>query len=228
MKLLSVDTSSAACSVALLADGQIHERYAEQDREHTRLLVPMISELLALAEVRIADVDALVLGNGPGSFIGMRISASLVQGLAFAAQRPVVSVSSLLAVAEAVFASHACDEVIVAQDAHMNEVYLGRFRRDSDGHVQSIVNESLHEQGRIDGLEGDVVRLAAGAGWARYPDLYAANEHQISGMADQLYPVASRLLPAAIRAVERGELSDPADIEPCYLRHEVAVRPAQP
>ena len=71
------------------------------------------------------DLDAIVLGNGPGSFIGMRIAASVAQGLAYGAGLNIVPVSSLAAVAAEVMAETGADRVIVAQDAHMNEVYLG-------------------------------------------------------------------------------------------------------
>ena len=85
MKLLALDTSSVACSVALQIGDDVVERHEEQPREHTRLLMPMIESLLADAGVVLSDLDAIVLGNGPGSFIGMRIAASVAQGLAFGA-----------------------------------------------------------------------------------------------------------------------------------------------
>ena len=68
MNLLAIDTSSVACSVALQHGGDVAERHEEQAREHTRLLVPMIQELLQQASVELTDLDAIVLGNGPGSF----------------------------------------------------------------------------------------------------------------------------------------------------------------
>ncbi len=95
MKLLAVDTSSLACSVALLVDETVSERHEEQAREHTRLLVPMMRELLHESGVHSEDLDAIVLGNGPGSFIGMRIAASVAQGLAFGSATKIAPVSSL-------------------------------------------------------------------------------------------------------------------------------------
>ena len=162
MNLLAIDTSSVACSVALSLGDQIYERHAEQAREHTQLLVPMIEQLLKEGAASLADLDAFVLGNGPGSFIGMRISASLVQGMAFGVSKPVIPVSSMLAVAEAVFDERDCDEVIVAQDAHMNEVYLGRYTRAPNGAVTPRIEEQLHEQARISALGDDIERVAAG------------------------------------------------------------------
>ena len=85
MRHLAIDTSSTSCSVALRSGDDVLARYEEQEREHTRLLMPMIRDVLAEAGLAVEDLDAIVLGNGPGSFIGMRIAASVAQGLAHGA-----------------------------------------------------------------------------------------------------------------------------------------------
>lgn len=129
MKLLALDTSSVACSAALQLGETIVERHEERPREHTRILLPMVRELLAEGGISLGELDGIVLGNGPGSFIGMRIAAAVAQGLAFGAGLKVLPVSSLAAVAAEVFATGDAGEVLVAQDARMGEVYLGAFGR---------------------------------------------------------------------------------------------------
>ena len=94
MNLLAIDTSSLACSVALQAGEAVIERHEEQAKEHTRLLTPMIREVLANSGMDLPQLDAIVLGNGPGSFIGMRIAASVAQGLAHGAGLSIVPVSA--------------------------------------------------------------------------------------------------------------------------------------
>ena len=228
MKLLAVDTSSVACSVALQVDSAVSERHAEQAKEHTRLLVPMIRELLHEAGLQAGDLDAIVLGNGPGSFIGMRIAASVAQGLAHGGGTPIAPVSSLAAVAAEVFADTDAAEVVVTQDAHMNEVYLGAFRRGADGLPVAMFDERLHTQTPIDELdEGDADRrIAAGFGWQRYPTLLAANEDRIGNTSAVLYPHARFLLPLGRAVLEAGGAIEPQDIAPAYLRSKVAERPA--
>ncbi|MCH8335592.1 MAG: tRNA (adenosine(37)-N6)-threonylcarbamoyltransferase complex dimerization subunit type 1 TsaB, partial [Proteobacteria bacterium] len=81
MNLLAIDTSSNACSVAVQVGDENIEKHVVEPREHTKILVPMIEELLQEAGVVLSDLDAVVLGNGPGSFIGMRIGASVAQGI---------------------------------------------------------------------------------------------------------------------------------------------------
>ena len=227
MKLLAIDTSSLACSVAAGSDDTGVQRHEEQERDHTRLLVPMIREVLAEAGVEAVDLDAIVLGNGPGSFIGMRIAASVAQGLAHGSGLQIVPVSSLAAVAVEVLASSDADEVVVTQDAHMNEVYLGAYRRGPDDLPQPLFAERLHGQTAIEELDeahADL-RIAAGFGWQRYPALLAANEDLIGQSSAVLYPRARHLLPLAAKALKNGEAIDPADLVPAYLRAKVAEKP---
>ena len=243
MKLLAIDTSSLACSVAVQVDDEILERHEEQAREHTRLLMPMVRELLQEAAVECGELDAIVLGNGPGSFIGMRIAASVAQGLAHGSGARIAPVSSLAAVAaeteeiaeEAaavaaeVLASSDATEVIVAQDAHMSEVYLGAFRRAANALPEPMFDERLHTQTPIDALdaEGANARVAAGFGWQRYPALFAANEDRIGNTSATLYPRARFLLPLGSLLVESGNALAPQDVVPAYLRSKVAERPSE-
>ncbi|MGI9270328.1 MAG: tRNA (adenosine(37)-N6)-threonylcarbamoyltransferase complex dimerization subunit type 1 TsaB [Woeseiaceae bacterium] len=228
MKLLALDTSSIACSVALQVDDVVKERYEEQPREHTRLLVPMIRSLLQESQVGIDDLDAIVLGNGPGSFIGMRIAASVAQGLAHGSGLNIVPVSSLAAVAAEVFVDATAEFVAVAQDAHMSEVYLGVFRRGSDGLPVPLFGERLHGQNRIEEfaeLEGGMC-IAAGIGWQRYPALLQSNSEFLHESAAISYPRARHLLAQAVVLLQNDGACFPADLAPAYLRQKVAEKPA--
>lgn len=222
MKYLAIDTSSVACSVALQVGDEVIERHEEQAREHTRLLMPMIREVLAAAAIKIGDLDAIVLGNGPGSFIGMRIAASVSQGLAHGAGIKIIPVSSLAAVAAAAFEKSKAAEVVVAQDAHMNEVYLGRYGRDALGKPVDMAAECLHPQAMIE-LDATTAssRVAVGDGWRRYPELLTLNQHLFGIECDERYPQARLLLALA----DSNDAVSPQAIEPAYLRHKVAEKP---
>jgi tRNA threonylcarbamoyladenosine biosynthesis protein TsaB len=221
MNLLALDTSTLACSVALAAGGRQWQRHELRAREHTRLLVPMIDGLLAEAGIRAADLDAVVLGNGPGSFIGMRIAASLAQGLCFGAGCPLVPVSSLAAVALEAMASADCSRVLVAQDAHMNEVYLAGFEKAADGLPLERISVRLQPADSLDLQAAGYV--AAGDGWNRYPELYAANRSQLGGRSDVLYPHANELLRLGQVELQRGGGIAAETLEPEYVREKVAV-----
>lgn len=229
MKLLALDTSSIACSVALQLDDVVTERHAEQAREHTRLLLPMIRSLLAEASIELAELDAIVLGNGPGSFIGMRIAASVAQGLAHGSGLNIVPVSSLAAVAAQVIVEHDAAEVVVTQDAHMHEVYLGIFEADESGLPQAMIPERLQGQEAIAELAvaSQGQRCSAGSGWERYPLILEKNRNRIDRLTDVVYPRARYLLALGEAENRAAKSIPPEDILPAYLRQKVANRPGE-
>jgi len=228
MNLLALDTSSIACSVALGSEDRVYERHEERAREHTRLLMPMIREVLEESGRDLAALDAIVLGNGPGSFIGMRIAASVAQGLAHGSRLSIVPVSSLAAIAAQEFAATPAREVIVAQDAHMSEVYLGGYVRGEQGLPAPMFDERLHGYMPIAELdrESSVGRVAAGSGWQRYPEFTSVNEQHFERFSDVLYPRARFLLDMGAAELRRGHSIDPEDLVPAYLRHKVAEKSA--
>ena len=226
MRLLAFDTSSVACTVGIAVNGQYVERHEEKAREHTRILMPMIRSGLDEAGVSLTELDAIVLGNGPGSFIGMRIGASVAQGLAYGAGLDIVPVSSMAAVAAA--AGQPGDHVVVTQDAHMNEVYLGIYRLDEKGALSAVIDERLHDHSPIPELEqlsGNVV--AAGFGWQRYPGLLDANRDQVGVVSDLHHPRARQLLELGEVLRVDGRTVDPETLDPSYLRQKVATKPAE-
>jgi len=216
MNLLALDTSTVACSVALSAAGVVYERHEERAREHTRLLLPMIT----VAEYDGVHIGDVILGNGPGSFIGLRIAAAVAQGLCHASGARLVPLSSLAAVAQAAMAGAAATRVLVAQDAHMHEVYLAAFEAGPDGSPCAAGAVRLCPAGPIADLCAG--SLAAGAGWHRYPALWQANRARLAGRLDILYPRAASLLAAGAAALERGCYVDPERLEPAYVREHVA------
>jgi len=224
MKLLALDTSSDACSVALQRGERLIERHVVQAKEHTRLLLPMIEEVLAEGGVATEDLDAVVLGTGPGSFIGVRIAASVAQGLAYGANIGIVPVSSLAAIAAEVFHHTTAPYVVVAQDAHMNEVYLARFRRGEDNLPIADGETSLQPIGRVEELAETTGGHAhvAGFGWQRYPELVRLNEDAIARVLDVQFPRATFLLGAGRAAFRNGGMLPPDQLVPDYVRSKVA------
>lgn len=126
-KILVIDTAYAACSVALQADSQVLAAHTDTERCHNELILPMVQQVLSEAGLTLTDLDAVAFGCGPGSFTGVRIAASVVQGLAYAMSCPVIRISSLQAIAEAQFQKTGNANILVAIDAHMQAIYSARF-----------------------------------------------------------------------------------------------------
>jgi tRNA threonylcarbamoyladenosine biosynthesis protein TsaB len=127
MKLLAIETATEACSVALYIDGDVQESFRIAPREHTNLVLGMADVLLAGAELKLNDMDVLAFGRGPGAFTGVRIATGVIQGMAFAADLPVVPVSTLAALAQRGMSQYGWCKVAAAIDARMNEVYWGTY-----------------------------------------------------------------------------------------------------
>lgn len=140
--LLALDTATEACSVALLHDGKVLSHYEVIPRLHAQRLLPMIKDLLAEAGVAMSALDAIAFGRGPGAFTGVRIAIGVVQGLAFALERPVLPVSNLAVLAQRAFREHGVSQVASAIDARMDEVYWGCYR-ETAGEMRLLGNEAV-------------------------------------------------------------------------------------
>ncbi|MBE0485185.1 tRNA (adenosine(37)-N6)-threonylcarbamoyltransferase complex dimerization subunit type 1 TsaB [Marinobacter sp.] len=226
MKLLALDTSSEGCSAALWLDGQISERFELAPRGHTRLLMPMIRDVLAEQGLVPADLDALAFARGPGSFTGLRIATGVVQGLAWGLSLPVVPVSSLAAVALAGIEAHRLtdgDLIAVAFDARMGEVYWGCFQcREGlpvmigEERVCSPVAVSLPE------LESDAGWIGVGQGWAFVKDMPEAVVSRIRTIDHSLIPRAAQVARLAEQGYRQGCAVPAQRAQPVYIRDEVA------
>jgi tRNA threonylcarbamoyladenosine biosynthesis protein TsaB len=223
MRLLALDTSTEACSAALLIDGAVALRFEITERSHAELILPMVDSLLLEAGLELRDLDGLAFGRGPGGFTGLRIATGVIQGLAFGANLPVTPVSSLAAVAEQVPAGKG-EVVLVCNDARMGEVYWAAFRRDGSGGVEAVAAESVSAPDRVP-LDLAAVHHAAGNGIARYPELRQRLEEAGLQIHDGIYPRADAVarLGSQELAAGRGVAAEMA--LPVYIRDDVA-RPA--
>ena len=234
MRLLALDTATEACSAALWVDGDVAERYAVAPRQHATLILPMVQSLLAEAQLELTGLDAIAFGCGPGSFTGVRIATGVVQGLALGAELPVAPISDLAALAQRGRIEPDCDEVWVAFDARMDEVYWGIYGFDEHGMACAIRADCVvsPDQVRVrdDGVDPRSVATgrtvyAMGGGWSAYgARLNAALGVEPRIHADHL-PRAWQIAELAVRRVRDGELLPPERALPTYLRNEVARRP---
>ncbi|GMU68417.1 MAG: hypothetical protein AMXMBFR37_07500 [Steroidobacteraceae bacterium] len=224
MKLLALDTATEACSVALWLDGEVVVEAVELAHEHAQRILPMIDALLAARALRLADLDAIAVGRGPGGFTGLRLAISVAQGLALGAGLPAVGVSDLAAVAQAVFdRDPAVTDVLVCNDARMKEVYAAHYRRGGDGLAVLEGEEHVLRPEAVPAPAGARRLVGAGRGFAAYPALAARLGPALAAVDDRLLPEAGAIAKLAAAALARGEGVAPEALQPVYLRDDVAT-----
>jgi tRNA threonylcarbamoyladenosine biosynthesis protein TsaB len=133
--ILAVDTSTAACSVALTINNNILEDFAVIPREHNLKILSIIDRLLAKHHIQLNQLDALAYNCGPGSFTGLRIASALIQGLSLAYQLPIIGVSSLQALALAAQKKFSVNQCLCILPARANLVYCSRYNLHKDNHI---------------------------------------------------------------------------------------------
>ena len=211
--LLVVDASSTLCSVALTHQQQTWHLVEEQPRRQAQLLLPMVAEVLKRAQISKHELQGIAYGRGPGSFTGIRIAASVTQGLSLALSLPVCGISSLLALAQAAFLQTDAAQVLAVMNAHMGEVFWGRFARHADlCQIQGIEQVGIPElcANEIKNFSGAL----AGDGLTLLPEY----DQSLA----KLQPQASMMLPLALHAWQQGLFSSIEQHLPVYLRDSVA------
>jgi tRNA threonylcarbamoyladenosine biosynthesis protein TsaB len=221
MNLLAIETATETCSVALAVNGEVMEFYEHAPRQHAELLLPWVEQLLAEAELGFTSLDAIAFSRGPGSFTSLRIGIGIVQGLAWASDRPVVPVSSLAATAQ-VAAGEGIDCALVALDARMNEVFAGTFAVNSRGIMAPVGEERVCSPEDVQIPAGSET-YGVGIGFDRYPALDKLSG-QLAGIRTDIWPKASTVLTLAQDWLLNNEALPAEQAQPVYLRDNVAKK----
>lgn len=222
MKLLAIDTTEAACSAALWLDGEIIERFEVAPRQHSALILPMMTGLLEQADLRLADLDGLAFARGPGSFTGVRIASSVIQGAALGSGLMVAPVSSLLALAQGVMLRQGKDRVLAGFDARMNEVYWAECRVGADGLAAFSIDEQVCPPQQVP-VPGEGTWFAAGSAWASYPEALSERLGASLGQSDAGAMVhAADVARLGAHLLEQGRGVNAVHALPVYLRDRVA------
>lgn len=220
--ILGIETSTEACSVALMnSDGIIFSEFEITPRQHTRYLPSMLNSVLQQAGLQRSDISYIAYASGPGAFTGVRIATATAQGLAIGLGISLVPVSTL-----AVLAQQACDqfdgyEIQVALDARMDEAYTALYvKNKNSGLVELSGAEQLIKLEQLEPLPGF---LSAGSGFrARFEAGHSHDDK--TSIHEEVYPTATALVKLAKQLVNNG-LSVSADkAEINYIRNKVAEK----
>ncbi len=245
MKLLAFDTSTDACSVALLNNGDVLSVHKIEPQAHAKILLPEVQGLLSQAELAVNQLDGVVYGAGPGSFTGVRIAAATAQGVALGADVGVIGVSSLQAIAQGVNRSHKASSVIAVLDARMGEVYWGAYSLSQDKLMETVIADAVAKPQQVDlnCISAEEIFLA-GSGADEYNSVWLASENEqsdatgdVEGDAKKVKPAVKHianvlpnavdLISLALPVAQRGDWLSPEHAVPVYLRNKVALTEAE-
>jgi tRNA threonylcarbamoyladenosine biosynthesis protein TsaB len=176
--------------------------------------------VLAESGITLKQLDAIAFGRGPGSFTGIRIAAGVVQGIALACDLPVVPVSTLAAMANAVHRQSQATHVVPMIDARMQEVYWACYVFE---HGRAILagEEKVSRPNDVV-IPRDIRWMCAGSGWQKYAaDIRAQNSAILDDFPDALFPSAHDVALLAATAFVNGEAVPPEQALPVYLRDQV-------
>jgi tRNA threonylcarbamoyladenosine biosynthesis protein TsaB len=218
MNILAIDTSTEACSAALLReDGAIFSEFKVAPRQHVQLLPVMMDAVLSASEIPRQSISHCAFTNGPGAFTGIRIAAAQAQGVGIALDIPLLPVSTLAVLAQTCMDHFECDSALVALDARMQEIYWASYHRDATGRARLDGSERLGSVNEIQIAAN--IECGGGHGWldelrtgARFP------------VDASLLPNAKALLKLASAAVEQNLAVDACNVSINYLRNQVAEK----
>ncbi len=224
--ILALDTSTDACSVALQMAGEIQHRFELIPRQHNRRLFSMLQELLPGATMSELSIDLLAYNRGPGSFTGLRIAASAMQGLAFSLGLPVVGVSTLACMAQGALRKGLVAQtsvVLVMLDARINAVYWGLYAFE-DGIARAQRPDAVSHPGELTlpGLEPGAVLIGLGNGCSYLGELPPAVQSVVQPCGDNCWPDSFDTLTLASLEYAQGRVLTPEQVQPVYLRNEIS------
>ncbi|MEP6874941.1 MAG: tRNA (adenosine(37)-N6)-threonylcarbamoyltransferase complex dimerization subunit type 1 TsaB [Burkholderiales bacterium] len=217
--LLAFDTATELLSVAVVAHGRVLTHEAAGGAQASATLIPAILALLAKAGVTLRALDAIAFGRGPGAFTGLRTACSVAQGLAFGANKPLLPIDTLLAVAEDARAGRESLRVWVAMDARMDEVYAAQYAF-ADGVWAALDAPMLTTPAVLNARwQAQPPQLVAGSALAAFGARLAVGDALLAPAA---LPRAASMLPLARALWAQGGAVDAAHALPLYLRDKVA------
>ena len=219
-RILALDCATAACSVALSLNGECKQLRIIKPRIHNRIVLPMADRLLGNAGLGPRDLDLIVCGIGPGTFMGVRIAVAVAQGLAAAADVPLTGVSSLYALAEKAWQEFAEGSavrgILPLLDARLGEVYWAQYNP-VNGQLDERIPPTLSPPQGV--RPSPPVDLGVGEGW-RYRQRLADPLRELRYDID-VKPEARHLIDIATRRA-LPLIYAPHQLEPLYLRDQVA------
>lgn len=218
--ILNIETATTNCSVSLSKDGETFALLEDNDKNysHAERLHTYIEQILQSNDLEANNLDAIAVSKGPGSYTGLRIGVSSAKGLSYALNIPLISVSTLEALAHQIQPESGV--VISMLDARRMEVYSAIYDTNYNV-IRAIEAEVLNENSYSDYLEVGKVYFV-GNGVAKTKALIA---HPNAVFIENRLPSAREMGMLAEYKYKKNDIEDVAYFEPYYLKDFVALKP---
>lgn len=226
MKILAIDSSSVVATVAITDEEKIIAEYSVNHKKtHSQTLLPMIEEIVKMAEINIDELDAIAVSGGPGSFTGLRIGSATAKGIALAIKKPIIHIPTIDGLAYNMYGTNRI--VCPIMDARRNQVYTGLYRFEND---EFITIEAQSQKDIMDVIKSvneigkSVVFL--GDGTSIYKEIITKNIN----VDCQFAPIhmnmqrASSVAALAVKYYNEGKVIESSEHKPDYLRKSQAER----
>jgi tRNA threonylcarbamoyladenosine biosynthesis protein TsaB len=221
--ILAIETATEACSAALAIGDNITTRFEIAPREHTKLILTMMDNVLAQAGVALAQINAVAFGRGPGAFTGVRIATGVAHGIALATDKPLLPISTLAAIAQQMYQQQGAAHCFAAIDARMEEIYWGAYSANNG--LMTLQGEEVVSKPNILQVAANAKKsawIAAGSGWD-------AHEQQLNtaiiphlNKIDNILPSAQYIAQLAVKEYQEGKGVTAEQAQPIYLRDKIA------
>lgn len=226
MLILGLESSAKAASAALCRDGELLGQYTQcSGLTHSRTLLPMVEDLLKNTETKLADVDAVAVARGPGSFTGIRIGVAAVKGLCWGAQKPAIGVSTLAAMAWNGVAAGEGSIICCCMDARRQQVYNALFEIRDGRPVRLVPDRALSVEELAPELEKYEKRVFLVGDGARLCYNLLGGLGVESALAPE--PLVQQSAYGVCRAAETEKAAPASELLPVYLRLSQAERERQ-
>jgi tRNA threonylcarbamoyladenosine biosynthesis protein TsaB len=216
--ILNIETSTKACSVALFSGKELvsHKEHVEEKFSHSEKLSLYMLEVLDLAKITFTDLSAIAISMGPGSYTGLRIGVSTAKGLCYALDIPLISISTLQAMAYGISLTKKSDVFCPMIDARRMEVYSA-FYNAKNKLIRKIQADIIDEKSYQKELTDKVLFFGDGS-----EKLHETIIHDNASFVSNFHPSAKFLGPLAYKKFQETDFEDTAYFEPYYLKDFIA------
>ncbi len=225
--ILSIETSTKACSAAIHQDGKllsVSELYNE--KSSSGMLTTLIEHVVKTASLTLQEIDAVAVAKGPGSYTGLRIGVSTAKGLCFTLEKPLIAINTLEAMAYSMFdvkSTNFSTLLVPMLDARRMEVYCAVYKADTLEVIEPTQAKIIDETSFADLLEKHKI-IFFGDGAEKCRATLGANPNAVF-LNQTIFPSAKSIGALATRAFELQPFENVADFEPFYLKEFVGTTP---